>query len=361
MYSYDDRIRAVRLYIQYDKSAAAVIRELGYPERKTLRYWYKEYLRDNGLKKKFVRSPKYNGAQKEAAVKHYMEHGKCASRTIRALGYPSRALLKQWVMELCPEEKPHCSAGRSLVHLTKEQKEAAVMELCTKDENAQEIASRYHVSRCSIYQLARELLGEGSVSSVPKRNKAEEPKPATIEELRSQVNDLTKQARELKDEVFRLRVERDVLEKAAEEEGVSLGSLTNRDKAVVIDALRNRYRLKTLLSVLQMSKSSYFYQEAAMAAPDNYRWPGWISRMKDAGLIRSMSKKGCSPDNSACEGFFGRLKNEMFYGRSWQDVSIDEFIKILDDYMHWYAEERIKISLGGISPIQYRRQLGLTA
>jgi len=38
----------------------------------------------------------------------------------------------------------------------------------------------------------------------------------------------------------------------------------------VIDALRNRYRLKTLLSVLQMSKSSYFYQEAAMAAPDKY-------------------------------------------------------------------------------------------
>ncbi len=55
------------------------------------------------------------------------------------------------------------------------------------------------------------------------------------------------------------------------------------------------------------------------------------------------------------------LGNEMFYGRSWQDVSIDEFIKILDDYMHWYAEERIKISLGGLSPIQYRRQLGLTA
>lgn len=64
MYSYDDRIRAVRLYIQYDKSAAAVIRELGYPGRKTLRYWYEEYLRDNRLKKKSVRSPKYNGAQK---------------------------------------------------------------------------------------------------------------------------------------------------------------------------------------------------------------------------------------------------------------------------------------------------------
>jgi hypothetical protein len=46
----------------------------------------------------------------------------------------------------------------------------------------------------------------------------------------------------------------------------------------------------------------------------HYRWPGWIERMEREGLIRSMSKKGCSPDNAACEGFFLRLKNEMFYG-----------------------------------------------
>jgi|GEM_PF-436995 len=62
----------------------------------------------------------------------------------------------------------------------------------------------------------------------------------------------------------------------------------------------------------------------------HYRWPGWIDRMDSAGLIRSMSKKGCSPDNSACEGFFGRLKNEMFYNRSWRGVTIEEFIKRLD-------------------------------
>ncbi|TWD72367.1 hypothetical protein FB547_1315 [Variovorax beijingensis] len=36
------------------------------------------------------------------------------------------------------------------------------------------------------------------------------------------------------------------------------------------------------------------------------RWPGWQSRIGDAKLVRSMARKGCSPDNSACEGFFGR-------------------------------------------------------
>lgn len=37
----------------------------------------------------------------------------------------------------------------------------------------------------------------------------------------------------------------------------------------------------------------------------HYRWPGWIQRMRAAGLRRSMSAKGCSPDNAACEGFCG--------------------------------------------------------
>ncbi|MBR5260031.1 MAG: IS3 family transposase, partial [Eggerthellaceae bacterium] len=41
----------------------------------------------------------------------------------------------------------------------------------------------------------------------------------------------------------------------------------------------------------------------------HYRWPGWIGICEEFGLERSMSAKGCSPDNSACEGFFGRMKN----------------------------------------------------
>ncbi|OUM20381.1 IS3 family transposase [Butyricicoccus porcorum] len=93
----------------------------------------------------------------------------------------------------------------------------------------------------------------------------------------------------------------------------------------------------------------------------HYRWPGWIERMNGAGLIRSMSKKGCSPDNAACEGFFGRLKNEMFYGRSWTGVSLDDFSREIDRYINWYNHKRIKLSLGGLSPIEYRHHLGFAA
>lgn len=48
-----------------------------------------------------------------------------------------------------------------------------------------------------------------------------------------------------------------------------------------------------------------------------YRWPGWIEQVRKSGLIRSMYKKGCSPDNAVCEGLISRLKKETFYRRSW--------------------------------------------
>lgn len=92
----------------------------------------------------------------------------------------------------------------------------------------------------------------------------------------------------------------------------------------------------------------------------HYRWPGWIKRMHTNGWIRLMSKKGCSPDNSACEGLFGRLKNEFFYCRAWMGTSLDEFIRELDEYLQRYNKDRANGPLGFKSPIGYRVSLGIT-
>ena len=93
----------------------------------------------------------------------------------------------------------------------------------------------------------------------------------------------------------------------------------------------------------------------------HYRWPGWIKICKENGLVRSMSRKGCSPDNARCEGYFGRLKIEFFYGRDWGGVTIGEFMGMLDAYLRWYRDVRIKGDLDYRSPMHYRRDLGLAA
>ena len=43
-----------------------------------------------------------------------------------------------------------------------------------------------------------------------------------------------------------------------------------------------------------------------------------------------MFKKGCYPKNLMCEGFFGTIKNEFFYSKSWKDATCDEFIHELN-------------------------------
>lgn len=96
MYSYEERMRPVKLFIQYDHSFASIKRELSYPNsRVTLNAWFAEYQKNNTLHQNFIKTEKYSAEQRQHAINHYYEHGRCISRTIRSLGYPSRTLLKQ--------------------------------------------------------------------------------------------------------------------------------------------------------------------------------------------------------------------------------------------------------------------------
>lgn len=74
-----------------------------------------------------------------------------------------------------------------------------------------------------------------------------------------------------------------------------------------------------------------------------YRSRSWKRICGDNGLVRSMSRKGCCPDNARMEGFFGALKEELYNGRDWSRASPAEFAEELDAYMRWYRDERLKL------------------
>ena len=98
----------------------------------------------------------------------------------------------------------------------------------------------------------------------------------------------------------------------------------------------------------------------------HYRWPGWKAICEEHGVRRSMSRKGRSPDNAAAEGFFGRLKNEFFHGRDWRGVTAEEFMGMLDAWMRFYREGRLKLFDDGEGKYYdtidgRRRRLGLAA
>ena len=91
----------------------------------------------------------------------------------------------------------------------------------------------------------------------------------------------------------------------------------------------------------------------------HYRWPEWISICDEAGITRSMSRKGRTPDNQRMEAFFGTMKTEMFRKRSWDGVTLDELEERINRYIVRYNTVRRKRSLGGVSPMEFRRNLGL--
>lgn len=512
MYSYEDRMRAVKLYIKLGKRIATTIRQLGYPTKNALKGWHQDYQRRPDLPAGYVRSkPMYSPAQKMLAVEHYLDHGRCMAATIRALGYPCRDLLAAWIHELHPELRKRVTGKAQGLPRPAAVKQAAVIALCTREESAEAVAKNLGVCRPTLYNWKNQLLGHEAPASM-KRTKESPPEPERAE--------LERQLEALRREIRHLKLEHDILKKANElikkDLGIDRQLLTNREKTLLVDALRHAYTLPELLEALDLARSSYFYHRARLdvadkyvevrrtiadifernhrcygyrrmqaslsrqhicvsekviqrlmkqaclvaarpkrrrygsylgeisPAPENllnrnfraaapnekwltditefqlpagkvylspmidcfdgmvvswsigtrpdaelvntmldgavetvadssdrpvvhsdrgahYRWPGWLSRMGKAGLIRSMSRKGCSPDNAACEGFFGRLKTELFYPRNWRSTTIEQFIEVLGSYIRWYNAERIKISLGSRSPIEYRRSLGLVA
>ena len=98
-YSEEQRRSALETFIRFDHSHADTIAELGYPNRGTLRGWWREYERTGVVPvRKSVSDPTYTDAMKRAAADYYLGHGRSLARTARALGYPkSRQLPGEWI------------------------------------------------------------------------------------------------------------------------------------------------------------------------------------------------------------------------------------------------------------------------
>ena len=85
-----------------------------------------------------------------------------------------------------------------------------------------------------------------------------------------------------------------------------------------------------------------------------YQHAAWCGRLRDAGIVQSMSRKGNCIDNGATEQVFGHIKDEFFRGRTWPDF--ESFKADLDAYIaHWNTTRR-QVKLKGLTPEEFRNQ-----
>ncbi len=119
----------------------------------------------------------------------------------------------------------------------------------------------------------------------------------------------------MKDMQLELDILKETLNVLKKDPGADMTVLTNREKAVIVDAMKAKYSLSLLLNKLRISRISYYYQQHRLSFSDKYV----------------------------------ELSNKIV------------ITKTLNEYLVWYNETRIKTSLGNKSPLEYRRSLGLAA
>lgn len=273
MYSPEERQAAVNLYIKYGKSAADAVRELGYPSKSTLKAWYRDSIQEqsgsSGSDKRGSMAQRhYSTEQKKAAVDHYLEHGRSLSRTARAMGYPTRQGLSAWIDELAPGKRKitYGKTKQGRVEFSYEQKKDAVLDLCFRSGTAKEVARAHGTTHKQLYNWKAALIGKGDAMSTDD--------DLDYDGLYDRYRGLVEAVDDLEEKAARLRLEVDILQETAKlvkkDPSVDQKTLTNREKTILIGALKAKYPLKTLLSILGIAKSSYFYQVEALKVVDKY-------------------------------------------------------------------------------------------
>lgn len=116
-----------------------------------------------------------------------------------------------------------------------------------------------------MYNWKNQLLGREAPASMKHSNNSP-PVPERAE--------LERQLESLQRDIRQLQLERDLLKKANEilkkGLGVDLQLLTNREKTLLVDALKELYALPELLAQLDLARSSYFYHRARVKVADKY-------------------------------------------------------------------------------------------
>lgn len=85
-----------------------------------------------------------------------------------------------------------------------------------------------------------------------------------------------------------------------------------------------------------------------------YQHSYYRKRLSKQHIVQSMSRKGNCYDNSIMETFFGRMKNEMYYGYEKNYQSFEEFKNAVEEYIYYYNNERIQKKTKWMPPVKYR-------
>jgi len=214
MYTQEQKLKAIELYIKSKLSVRAVISTLGYPSPNMLRRWCRSYLSNE----KTLPPPKrkYTEEYKQCVIDKYYENNEDISLTAKQNGLP-RSTLVDWLQERHISSKPDCISGTDVVKYSDEHKLMAVTEAVCGTEPVFRICAKYGISGTTLDNWRNQLMGIDSSPDMLKDKKKtglKQRKPSDElqdDELRCEYEKLRQEAEEREALLHKVSLERDVL------------------------------------------------------------------------------------------------------------------------------------------------------
>ena len=286
---------------------------------------------------------------KYLAIQYYYEHKAWSIRWMcRKLGI-TRAAYYKWLHREIPAEEQE---NRTLAQLIQEYDQRFGHILGRKRMcrwiNALN-HKHYNVKR--IHRLMKEL----NIHSVirRKRKKYQHSTPeATAENLLS---------RDFYAEAPNLKWATDVTEfkwyRGSKVQKLYLSAILDLyDRSVVSWVIRGRNDNRLVLDTFQKAIRANPDAKPLFHSDRGFQYTSRVFQMKlrQQGMVQSMSRVGHCIDNGPTEGFWGIVKSEMYYTRKFTDAA--SLRKAISDYIDFYNNERLQERFGDKAPAQIRAE-----
>lgn len=131
------------------------------------------------------------------------------------------------------------------------------------------------------------------------------------------------------------------------------------DHAIVSYNISPRPNFQQTIDMLEKSFTANTELEGLIFHSDQgwqYQMAQYHTILQEHGINQSMSRKGNCLDNCVMENFFGKMKNEMFYGHEYEFESLEALQTAMEEYISYYNTERIQVGLKGLTPCEARHQ-----
>ncbi|WP_000313144.1 DDE-type integrase/transposase/recombinase, partial [Bacillus thuringiensis] len=116
-----------------------------------------------------------------------------------------------------------------------------------------------------------------------------------------------------------------------------------QDISLVLDTLKEALRKRNVIDTILHSDQGKVYTSKQFQ-----------TYIKEKGIVTSISRTGNCHDNALIKSFHSHSKSEEFYARNIKQLNSSSIIQTVDEYIHYYNNERIQRKLANMSPIAYR-------